>query len=122
MAFQGERVPGAVDLDLEMLESMAQDENPEQEMLVVQGQFPPQPNPEPEMGAAAATVYDTSPPLLRNPPPIPAETAHPSALDMAQLFAMLANTQQALENKMDGMKANMKTNTGIHKRCVGTAG
>ena len=30
---------------------------------------------------------------------------------MAQLFAMLANTQQALENKLDGIKANMETNT-----------
>ena len=40
MAFQGERVPG-VEMDLAMLESMAQDENPEQEMLVVQEQFPP---------------------------------------------------------------------------------
>ena len=63
MAFQGEREPG-VEMDLEIVESMAQDENPEQEMLIVQDEFP-QPNPEPEMGAAAAEagVYDTSPPL-----------------------------------------------------------
>ena len=27
---------------------------------------------------------------------------------MAQLFAMLANTQQALENKMDGIKTDAK--------------
>ena len=39
MAFQGERVPG----DLEMVESMAQDEIPEQD-ISVQEQFPPPPN------------------------------------------------------------------------------
>ena len=49
-------------------------------------------DPEPEMGAAAAeaTVYDTSPSPHQNPPPVPAETAHPGASDMAQLFAMMA--------------------------------
>ena len=40
----------------------------------MQGQFFPQKDPEPEMGAAAA--YDTSPPHLRqNPSPTPSETA-----------------------------------------------
>ena len=85
MAFQGERVPG-VEMDLAMLESMVQDENPEQEMLVVQEQFLPQPNPEPEMGAAAAA----SPPPLRQNRPILAESAQPSVLDMitfAKYFA-----------------------------------
>ena len=67
MAFQGEQEPGVLEMDVELVESMAQDENPEQEMLVVQEQFPPQPNPEPEMGAAAAeaAVYDIPP----SPPP-----------------------------------------------------
>ena len=52
----------------------------------MQDESPPQIDPEPEMGAAAAeaAVYDTSPSLLRNPPPIPAETVHPGAFDMAQ--------------------------------------
>ena len=69
MASQGERVPG-VDIDV-MLESMVQDEIPEQEMLVVQDELP-QLNPEPEMGAAAAAAFDTPPPLLhQNPSPIP---------------------------------------------------
>ena len=73
-------------------------------------ELPPQMDPKPEMGAAAAgaVVCDTSPSLLRNPPPIPAETARPGALDMAQLFAMLANTQKALEDKMDGIKTDAK--------------
>ena len=59
MAFQGEREPGVVGMDLEMVESMVQDEIPEQD-ISVQDQFLPQPNPEPEMGAAAAAVDDTS--------------------------------------------------------------
>ena len=68
----------------------------------MQEQFFPQMDPEPEMGAAAATEYDTSPPLLRNLPPSLAETAHAGASDIAQLFAMLAGmrgeTQQMNQN------------------------
>ena len=111
MEFQGERVPG-VDMDLEIVESMVQDENPEQEMLNEQEQFPPQTDPEPKMGAAAAeaAVYDTSPSLLRNPPPIPAETAHPSAPDMAQLFAMLAEMNKKMDTNAQGMKSEMDEN------------
>ena len=57
---------------------MAQDGDPEQEMLVVeeQEQFFPKTDPEPEMGAAAAAVCDAPPPQLRqNPSPTPSETA-----------------------------------------------
>ena len=103
MAAQGERVSEAIDMS-SLLDPMAQDEEVEQEMLVVEGQeqFPLQMDPEPEMGAAAA--YDTSPPLLhQNPSPIPAETAHRIAPDMAQLFAMLAE----MNSKMDGNAQNM---------------
>ena len=52
MAAQGERVSGVVGIDEVMLDPMAQDEIPEQEMLVVeeQEQFPPQMDPEPEIG------------------------------------------------------------------------
>ena len=114
MEFQGEWVPG-VEMDLEMLESMAQDENPEQEMLVEQEQFLPQPTPEPEMGAAAAAMYDTSPPPLRQNPPILAESAQPSAPDMAQLFAILAGIsgdmqgmKSEMNNKMDGMTQTLR--------------
>ena len=83
----------------------------------MQEQFLPQMNPKPEMGAAAAAEYDTSPSLLRNPPPIPAGTAHPSTPDMDQLFAMLAemrnginNKMNGINNKMDGMDNKMKEN------------
>ena len=102
MAFQSEREPG-VDMDLENVDSMVQDEIPEQEMLDVQDELP-QPTLEPEMGAAAAAVYDTSPPPLRQNPPILVESAQPSAPDMAQLCAMLAG----LNNKMDGMAQQLK--------------
>ena len=101
MESQGEREPGVLGMDGGLLESMVQDEIPEQEMLVVQDELP-QPNPEPEMGAAAAAAYDTSPPLLRNPPPIPAETAHRSALDRDQIYTIWQVT--------GGMNNEMKTN------------
>ena len=76
MESQGERVLGVLGMDGELLESMAQDESPEQEMLNEQEQFPPQLNPEPEMGAAAeAAGYDTPLPHLRQiPSPAPSET------------------------------------------------
>ena len=113
MASQGEREPGVVGMDEGVLESMAQDRIPVQDIPInVQEQFPPQTNPELEMGVAAATAYDTSPSLLRNPPPIPAETAQSSAPDMAQLFAMLAE----INNEMDDMEENMKTLRGEMQR------
>ena len=70
---------------------MAQDSS-EQDIVMRERELPPQMDPEPEMGAAAAeaAVYDTSPSLLRNPPPIPAETAQQGTIDMAQLVAILA--------------------------------
>ena len=80
MAAQGERVSGAVEIDAMCScslvdDPMAQDEIPEQD-IVVEEQELPQTNPKPEMGAAAAaSKYDTSPPLLRTPPPILAESA-----------------------------------------------
>ena len=107
MASQGERVPG-VDIDV-VLDPMVQDEIPEQEMLVVEEQELPQMDLEPEMGAAAAAVHDTSPFLLhQNPPPIPAETAHPSAPDMAQLFAMLAEMTNKMDTNANKLKEEMK--------------
>ena len=46
---------------------MAQDEIPEQDIVVEELELTPQMDPEPEMGAAAA--FDTSlPPLHQNPP------------------------------------------------------
>ena len=63
MAAQGERVSGVVVM-CNVLDPMAQDKIPMQD-IPVQKRFPPQMDPEPEMGAAAAeaAVYDTSPPL-----------------------------------------------------------
>ena len=96
-----------------MLDPMAQGEEVEQEILVVEGEqfFPPQMDPEPEMGAAAAeaAVYDTSPSLLRNPPPIPAETAQPSAPDVSQrVTILLAEIRKNARDFMDGMDVHTK--------------
>ena len=59
------------------------------------------------VAAAEAAVYDTSPSLLRNPPPIPAGTARPSALDMI-LQAMEANTKR-MENNLDEMNDEFRS-------------
>ena len=61
MASQGERESGVVEMDVGLLESKDQDGDPEQEKLVVEEQEPPQTDPEPEMGAAAAAAFDTLP-------------------------------------------------------------
>jgi len=112
MAAQGERMPGVIDMCSLVGEPMVQDEIPVQD-IPVQEQLPPQINSEPEMGAAAAVAYDTSPSLLRNPPPIPAETAHPRAPGVAQLFALLAEIQanaQQMSDTMDSMNSKMDAN------------
>ena len=111
MESQGEREPGGLGMSLNV-ESMVQDEIPEQEMLDVQDELP-HPNPEPEMGAAAAAAYDTSPPPLRQNPPIPAETAHPRAPDMAQLFAMLAGMKGDMQQMNSKMYGNTQQMNGI---------
>ena len=103
-----------------VLDPMAQD-IPEQDIVMGELELPPQMDPKPEMGAAAAeaAVYDTSPSLLRNPPPIPAETVRPGTPDMAQICAMLAvmsanmetNTneiKEGMNEKLEGMNANME--------------
>ena len=68
MASQGERVLGGLVL-CSYLESMVQDGDPEQEMLVVQEQEPPQLNPEPEVDAAVAAAFD--PRLASSTKPLP---------------------------------------------------
>ena len=99
-------------MDEGVLESMAQDEAPEQEMLVVEEQELPQTDPEPEMGAAAAAVYDTSPPPLHQNPPILAESAQPSTPDMARLFAVLAQMEANTNEMKNDMKDEMKKMRG----------
>ena len=98
-----------------MLDPMAQDEEVEQEMLVVEEEqfFPPRMDPEPEMGAEAA-VYDTSPPPPHQSPPILAESAQPGAFDVARLFAVIEanlreNTRQMMQG-MEGMESRIKNN------------
>ena len=97
-----------------LLDPMAQDKEIEQEMLGVEEErfIPPQMDPEPGMGAAAAeaAVYDTSPSLPhQNPSPIPAETAQPGTFDMAQLVAILAGMNEKMENNInEKMKDEMK--------------
>ena len=112
MESQGKRVLGVLGMDVGLVESMVQDRIPEQDTpeqdMNEQEQVLPQPNPEPEMGAAAAAAYDTSPSLLRNPPPIPAETAHPSAPDMAQLFAMMAELNRNMNANMQTLRGEMQ--------------
>ena len=75
MASQGERVPGVVGMDEGLLESMVQDEIPMQD-IPEQDESLPQTNPEPEMGAAAAAKYDTTPLLLRQIPPLSPAKLH----------------------------------------------
>ena len=93
---------------------MAQD-IPEQDIVMGELELPPQMDPKPEMGAAAAeaAVYDTSPspPLLRNPPPIPAETVRLSAPDMAQLFAIINDIKNEISEKADRMEEKIDGNT-----------
>ena len=111
MAAQGEREPGGLMCSNSVLDPMAQEEEIEQEMLGVEEEqfFPPQTDPEPEMAA----VYDTSPSLLRNPPPIPAGTAHPRAPGVAQLFAMLAEMNNKLDVQRELLRATVKVTQSV---------
>ena len=71
-----------------VLDPMAQD-IPEQDIVMGEQELPPQMDPKPKMAA----VCDTSPPLPHhNPPPIPAETAHPGALDRDQIYRIWQTT------------------------------
>ena len=111
MAAQGERELGDIVMGEGLVDPMAQEEEVEQEMLVVGEEqfFPPQMDPEPEMGAAAgAAVHDTSPPPLYQNPPTLAESAQPVTVDMAQLCAMLAGVTAAMQQMQREMDTNMK--------------
>ena len=117
MAAQGERVSGAVEIDAmgsSVLDPMAQDKIPEQDIVMEELELPPQMDTEPEMGAAAAeaAVYDTSPSLLRNPPPIPAETAQPSALDV------ILQAINDMKNEMDGSARRMEKKMNAHTQTM----
>ena len=90
-------------MDEGVLESMVQDGDPEQEMLVVEEQELPRMDPEPEMGAAAAAAYDASPPPLRQNPPILLEQ---SAVDM------ILQAINGMNNKMGTNTDKMEKNAG----------
>ena len=49
-----------------------------------------------------------TPPLLRNPPPIPAETAQPSTLDM--ILRALNGMKEEIKNNTNEMKEEIKNN------------
>ncbi len=113
-------------MDLEMLESMAQDEMTMQDTPIMQVDYSPQINAESAMGAAAgAAVYDTPPPLLRqNPSSVPGGSAPDNGeatatrpLDMAQLLEILLAKMDgnALEAK-NMMKNEMKEMRGEMQR------
>ena len=117
MAAQSEREPGVVGMCSCSLvdEPMAQDEIPEQD-IVVEEQELPQTDSEPGMGAAAAAKYDTSPPLLhQNPPPNPAETAQPSTLEIIlQALGGLRNEMEANTRRQDEIKKQHGKENGWH--------
>ena len=120
MAFQGEWLPGVLEMDLEMLESMAQDEIPVQDIPIeMQVEFPPQMDPEPEMGAAAeAAGYDTPPPLPhlhQIPSPAPSETETDGGgsvlLSPSVLAQIVEAFRQAMSGEMQAMNAKMDLHT-----------
>ena len=79
--------------------------------LMCRNNFPPQTNPEPEMGAAAAEAaeYDTPPPHLRQiPSPAPSETTTDnggsvllSPLGIAQMVEMITQATRKTALKRD---------------------
>ena len=111
MASQGERVLGVVGMCSSNLESMVQDEIPEQD-IGVQEQFFPQMNPEPEMGAAAAAVCDTPPPHLRqSPSPLPSEATTDRGDSASSGSAEINKVGEMLMRMMEGMENKMVMNT-----------
>jgi len=120
MASQGERELGVLGMDEGVLESIAQDGDPEQEMLVVQEQELPQTNSEPEMGTVAA-ASDTPPsPLRQSPSPLPSEattdrgdSASSGSAEISQVGEMFARMLQKMEgmgNEIKGINSKMDTN------------
>ena len=85
---------------------MVQDTPVQDIPIPVQEQFLSRTNSKPEMGAAAA--YDTSPPPLHQNPPIMAESAQPSALDMAQLLAWVERMENKLKEEMREKRGEMR--------------
>ena len=116
MAAQGERELGDIVMGEGMLGPMVQDIS-EQEIVGVEGEqpIPPQMDPEPEMGAAAAeaAVDDTSPsPPYQNPLPIPAETVRQREFEM--FLQAINRMNEKMEVKMDRMENNIMQTMDAH--------
>ena len=103
MAAQGERVSEAIGMS-SLLDSMAQDEIPEQDIVVEeQEQFPPQMDLELEMGAAAAAADFATPPLLRQiPSPAPSETETDNGGSVQLSPSVLAQMIEMFRQVMSG--------------------
>jgi len=104
MAAQDERELGDIAMGEGLLDPMAQDEEIEQVMLVVEEEqlIPPQMDPEPEKGTAAA-AFDPPPLLRQNPSPAPGG----SAPDNGELTAVgLADVRGMLDALMGAMRVN----------------
>ena len=91
-------------MDLEMLESMAQDEMTMQDTPIMQVDYSPQINAESTMGAAeGAAVYDTTPPplLRQNPSSVPGGSAPDNGEATATWLFDVRDMFEALMGKMD---------------------
>ena len=101
MAAQDGREPGDIAMGEGLLGPMAQD-IPEQDIVMVEEELPPQMDPEPEMGRAAA-AFDPPPLLRQNPSPAPGG----STPDNGELTAVgLADVRGMLDALMGAMRVN----------------
>ena len=117
-------------MDLEMLESMAQDEMTMQDTPIMQVDYSSQINAESTMGAAAgAAVYDTPPPLLRqNPSSVPGGSAPDNGeatamwlIDIRDMFVALmgkmdTNIQSKMDANMQAFRSDMREMQGEMQR------
>ena len=109
MAAQGERVSGAIGSSSNVLDPMVQDIS-EQDIVMGELELPPQMDPEPEMGAAAAeaAVYDTPPPHLRQiSSPTPSETATDNGGSVQLSPMVLAQMMEMITQAMRGETQQM---------------
>ena len=118
MTAQGEQGQvGSADVNVELVESMAQDE------ITMQVDYSPQPNPESEMGAATGAAAREHP-QQQAPLPVPSETttdrsesASSGSADINQLGEMLRGMMQEMNNNMmQKLDENMQTWDAFFKR------
>ena len=121
MAAQGERELGDIVMGEGLLDPMAQD-IPEQDIVMVEEELPPQMDPEPEMGMAAA-AFDPPPPLHQNPSPAPdgstpdnGELTAAGLADVRGMFDALMGAMRANAQETKEIKNNMEANTNEMKK------